>query len=113
MNINGIEFYTSLEEWRTNKIVAVVDGLYGEGKNKKAALEDLKEKIVRELQYTQEYIDIVKQLLTKINNIDWGTELVTFPDAVVEGEEIAVTPPTFPLPKDLDVVGTFSLDDID
>ncbi len=108
MNMNEIEFYKSEED--ENIYIAILGEYYGKGAQKRIAVNSLKDVISLALTESKATSENLLKLLFKIDNIDWTSSLVTFPDAVVEGEEIVPTPPIFPLPKDLDVMDNLDED---
>jgi hypothetical protein len=118
MNINGIEFYTSLEgsskpsqsKSGGDKYISILGKFYGEGKQKRTAVNNLRENILNALVESKTKSEELLKLLIQIDNMQLEEEIIMFKDAVVEGEEIAVTSPIFPLPKDLDVMN--NLDEV-
>jgi hypothetical protein len=96
MNVNGIEFYKSLEgadkpstSGGRDKYISILGRFFGEGKQKRTAVNNLRQVILNALVESKDKSEELLKLLIQIDNIQWEEEIVMFKDAVVEGEEIS------------------------
>lgn len=104
MNINEIKikFYKSPEGY-LNEFIAVLGDFYGEGIGKRKALNSLRNKITNTLIESERESEELSKLLFVLNSRNWEEEIILFPDAVVEGEEISHEY-RVPLTRDLNVM---------